>query len=239
MIETTKDYVPALRFDWLTRFYDPVIRLMTREKTFKNLLIQQARMGAQDRVLDVGCGTGTLAIWIKQRHPGVEVVGLDGDAEILERARRKASRYRVSLSLDEGLSYALPYEDASFDRVFSSLFFHHLSTTDKTRSFAEILRVLKPGGSLHVADWGVPTGRLMRSLFLFIQTLNGFANTRDNLKGMLPRLMQGVGFDEVDSRYHVNTMFGTLRVHRATKKFVREQRPKVPEKLSTLIDVVE
>lgn len=64
-----ESYVPALRFDRLTRVYDPLVRLTTRERTFKDRLLDQAEIGATDRVLDLGCGTGTLAIQAKQRHP--------------------------------------------------------------------------------------------------------------------------------------------------------------------------
>ena len=107
-------------------------------------------------MLDLGSGSGTLAVWAKQATPGVRIRGLDGDPAIIAQAVRKAARAGVEIPFDEGLSYDLPYEDASFDRVLSSLFFHHLVLRDKERTIAEIARVLRPGGELHVADWGAP-----------------------------------------------------------------------------------
>jgi SAM-dependent methyltransferase len=85
-------YIPALRFRWLTAVYDPVVALTTRERTFKHRLLSQAQIEPGMRVLDLGCGTGTLAVWLKQRTPAAEVVGLDADPAVLALARRKATR---------------------------------------------------------------------------------------------------------------------------------------------------
>ena len=67
--KTSEHYIPALRYDWLTALYDPVIRLTTRERTFKERLIRQADIRNDAEVLDLGCGTGTLAIWVKKLYP--------------------------------------------------------------------------------------------------------------------------------------------------------------------------
>lgn len=63
------EYVPALGFHWLTPLYDLAVRLTTRERRFKTALIKQAAIAPGHRVLELACGTGTLAIWIKQRYP--------------------------------------------------------------------------------------------------------------------------------------------------------------------------
>ena len=75
------EYVPALRFKWLTRYYDVVIAYSTREKTFKRALINQAGIESGMQVLDLASGTGTLAIWIKQQYPSAIVTGVDGDSD--------------------------------------------------------------------------------------------------------------------------------------------------------------
>ena len=72
-------YIPALGFAWLTSFYDPVVRWTTREATFKTLLVEQADIRAGHRVLDLGCGTGTLTMMLKRRQPAAAIVGIDGD----------------------------------------------------------------------------------------------------------------------------------------------------------------
>ena len=76
-------YVPALGFHWLTPAYDLVVRATTRERTFKSALIGQANLRPGQQLLDLACGTGTLAIWIKQRQPDVNVTAIDGDTNIL------------------------------------------------------------------------------------------------------------------------------------------------------------
>ncbi len=210
-------YIHALRFRWLTPLYDAVVGLSTRERTFKKALIQQASFQSGQKVLDLGCGTGTLSIWIKQMYPKIEVVGLDGDPEILKLARRKSHQADASIQFDEGFSTRLPYPENHFDRIVSTLFFHHLTLSDKQRTIAEVLRVLKPGGQLHVADWGKASNALMRGLFFFIQILDSFETTRDNIQGRLPQLFEKAGFIEVSCVRTFSTAFGTIALYKASK----------------------
>lgn len=212
-----QQYIPALRFAWLTPAYDIVVRTTTRETSVKTALIEQAGISPGQRVLDLGCGTATLALWVKQRHPDAQVTGIDADPAALEIAARKARRSDVSIGLDPGFSFRLPYADASFDRVLSSLFFHHLTWADKQRTARELYRVLRPGGQLHVADWGRATGPVMRAAFVAIQLLDGFANTRDNVRGKLPALFDEAGFGGVAQTRTFPTVFGTLALYRAVK----------------------
>lgn len=211
------NYVPALRFPWLTPYYDRIVRVTTRETTFKRSLIRQARIEPRQRVLDLACGTGTLAIWIKQFEPLADVIGVDGDPSILVLASRKAQQAGLSVRFDHAMSDKLPYPAGQFDRVVSSLFFHHLSTAAKERTAQDLFRVLKPGAELHVADWGRPSSPLMRALFLAVQWLDGFANTQDNVEGRVVEVMQSAGFSEVSERETFSTVFGTLTLYSAVK----------------------
>ena len=213
----SRSYLPALRFAALTRIYDPVIRATTREGRFKEMLVEQAAAEPGHRVLDLGCGTGTLAIQVKRRQPGAEVVGLDADPEMLERAKSKASEAGVELQLDEGYSTDLPYEDASFDRVLSTLFFHHLDPEPKRQTAREIARVLRKGGELHVADWGEPADPVMAAAFLSIRLLDGFENTAENVHGELPRIFEEAGLEKAEQTDRIRTIFGTLVLYRSEK----------------------
>lgn len=210
-----KTYVPALGYAAFTALYDPVVALTTRERTVKRALIRQARIAEGHRVLDLGSGTGTMAVWIKLETPGADVTGLDADPAVLSLARAKAARAGVSIRFDEGFSYELPYPDKGFDRIVSSLFFHHLSRTDKLRTLREAYRVLRPGGELHIADWGKPQSALMRWLFYSIQLLDGFANTADNVEGRLPEILGAGGFQAVAQAQEFATVFGTMTLYRA------------------------
>ena len=211
-------YISALKFNWLTPFYDLIVGMTTRERTFKGELIRQAGLLANHDVLDLASGTGTMTIWAKEAQPLAKVIGLDGDPSIIAIAERKAASMCVNVQFDRGFSYDLPYADASFDRVISSLFFHHLTLCNKQKTAKELLRVLRPGGELHVADWGIPNNKFMRGLFYAVQLLDGFETTNDNVQGRLAGLFQNAGFADVVQRKTFNTAFGTLALYSARKE---------------------
>lgn len=213
---TDRGYVPALRFRVLARAYDPVVRATTRERTFKERLLEQARIEPGHEVLDLGCGTGTLALMAKQRVPTASVRGLDGDPEILRHARAKARAAGADVEFEEGLSYELPYEDASLDRVLSTLLFHHLHPVAKDATAAEIARVLRPGGELHVADWGRQPDPMMRAAFLLtVQLLDGLETTRDNAFGRLPEIFEAAGLQHAEETGRLRTPIGAVSLYRA------------------------
>jgi SAM-dependent methyltransferase len=207
----SREYLPALGFGWLTPLFDVVLAWTTREEAFRRRTIEQANLSSDGNVLDLGCGTGTLAVRMKQHSPRAAVAGLDVDEVMLGRAQKKAAAANAEIQFVRGFSRALPYKDKSFDRVVSTLFFHHLKTDEKQRTLNEVLRVLKPGGELHIADWGRPSGPIMHVSFLLVRATDGFGVTRDNATGRLPELIARAGFSDVHERGAMNMMFGTLR----------------------------
>lgn len=209
-----KKYIPALGFDFLTPFYDPFQKWVLGEHKLKSRLLQEAKIEPGYRVLDLGCGTATLAILIKQNHPQAEVVGLDVDPKILEIARKKVAKAGVDIRLDQGLAYALPYPENFFDRVLSSLVFHHLTTEDKERTFQEVFRVLKPGGELLIFDFGKPQNFLARVISLYMRRLEEAA---DNIQGLLLGMMISVGFQDVAEPARFMILFGTISLYRGRK----------------------
>jgi ubiquinone/menaquinone biosynthesis C-methylase UbiE len=210
-------YLPALGHDRLTPLYDLVVRWTTPESTFKRRLVEQAELAAGQRVLDLGCGTATLTLLAKHAHPDADVTGVDGDPKILEIARAKVEAAEAAVTLERAIAWALPYADGSFDRVLSSLVFHHLTREDKLRTFREVRRVLRPGGELHFADFGRPRNALMRAASLPWRLFEGRETTRDNVRGELPALLRDAGFAEVCETAHYMTLFGTLSLCKAGK----------------------
>ncbi len=215
--DLTRSYIPALRFNALTRFYDPVVRMTTRERRVKQHLLDSLDIRPGSTVLDLGCGTGTMTVWLKQRYPGASVIGLDADAAILEMARAKSRRATVDVSYLEANATAIPLPDGAVQCVISSLFFHHLETGQKCQVLTEIVRILEPNGELHISDWGRPSNALMRSLFLTVQLLDGFATTRDSVDGRMASLLETSGLRQIRETAQFNTVLGTLRQFRATK----------------------
>lgn len=216
-MDPSQRYIPALGFRWLNRLYDPLIRATLREEKIKSALVEQVGLKPGHRVLDLGAGTGTLTLMLKRAEPQAEVIGVDGDPEILAIARTKATRSGLVVRFDEGMAQALPYPDSFFDRVVSSLMLHHLSRENKRHAVREAFRVLKPGGELHVADWGRPHNRIMRVLAFIVRLLDGFETTADNLTGRLPELFREGGFIEVSETACYSTPFGTLALYQAKK----------------------
>ena len=134
--------------------YDLMLLLATRgrEAAFRERQLDLARVATGESVLDVGCGTGTLAIAAARR--GAVVHALDPSSELLARAGGKAKRARVSVTFDVGTGESLPYTDDTFDVVLSSLVLHHLSHDDLRASVQELRRVVKPSGRVFIADVG-------------------------------------------------------------------------------------
>ena len=210
-------YVPALGHDRLTPLYDLVVKWTTPETKFKRRLVRQAGVRDGHRVLDVGCGTATLTLLVKSEHPDASVTGVDGDQKILLIARAKALRAGADITLERAMAYALPHPDGSFDRVLSSLVFHHLTREDKVRTFREVRRVLREGGELHFADFGKPQNALMLAASLPWRLFEGRETTRDNIRGELPALLDDAGLAEVSETARYMTLFGTLSLFKARK----------------------
>ena len=208
-------YIPALRFQVLTRFYDRLVAATLKEDKLRRTLIEQADVRPGHRVLDLGCGTGTFAVMLKRAVPLAEVVGLDLDPEVLAIAERKARDAGVEVAFLEGPATEPPFQDGTFDRVTSTFVFHHLSRADKLRALGRARALLRSGGELHVADWGAPQNLAMRVAFLGVQLLDGFETTADSVEGVLPLLMEQAGFSRVRETRREMTVFGTLALYRA------------------------
>ncbi len=201
-----------MMFDWLTPCYDPLMKWIMREGGMKRGLIESADVADGQRVLDLGCGTGTLTMMIARAVPGAAVTGLDGDPRVLEIARRKAAD--LDIQWDQGMADQLPYPDGQFDRAVSSLVVHHLDTATKQAAFAEVYRVLRPGGIFGVLDFAPPLSLIGRFQAAVVRRLE---ETGDNLAGRVPQFLAAAGFESVREVDRFRSPFGPLSILIADK----------------------
>lgn len=209
---TRHDYLPAAGRDARLPFYDLISRFFGAPAIHARLLDQAGIEGGQ-RVLEIGCGTGNLTVLAKRAQPEAEVVGSDPDPLALARAQRKA-RGLSGIRFERGYAQELPFPDGAFDRVLSALMLHHLDTDVKRAAAAEVLRVLRPGGRLHLVDVGGDmtaadgwaARRMLRSRYL-----------TGNLGDGIPRLLRSAGFDCAEVGYLRNRRIGRVTFYRATR----------------------
>lgn len=206
-----RTFLPAAGHDLFLPLYDPLVSLLGGERARRDL-IAQANITSGQRILDIGCGTGTLAVMLKRADADVEVVGLDPDPKALRRAKTKATRAALSLQLDQGFSDELPYAEDSFDRVFSSFMFHHLEEENREKTLREVSRVLKPGGSLHLLDFVDDDhgshGLLSRFLGRLIHSTD---RLKDNSDARILQLMRRAGFTNFEKVKESQMLLGLLR----------------------------
>lgn len=203
-------YVPANGRFLPTSIYDRSIAVTMREGAWRPRLVREVLAGQPGDVLDMGCGTGTLAIAMARAPGNARITGIDGDPEILQLARGKEGSEAIEFV--EGLADALPCPDGSFDRVVCSLLLHHLEPEVKRAALAEARRVLRAGGRLHVADFGRSQDPLMRTMFAGLQLLDGISNTADHPAGRLPGMIEAAGFRGVERKLRMRTAWGSFEI---------------------------
>ena len=136
-------------------YYDGMMRLITlgRERTLRKVTVELAQVQPGDKVLEVGCGTGTLTLAAHARAGQSGVVhGIDAAPEMIAVARRKAARAGVPVNFQVGQMACIPFQDDEFDVVLCSFMIFHMPDDERRKGLVEIRRVLKPSGWLWVVD---------------------------------------------------------------------------------------
>ena len=192
MDKPEREFVPALGWRTLTPLYDGVIRALTRERIWRGALLDQIAPMPGEFILDVGCGTGTLAILIKARTPSAHVVGLDPDPDVLVRAAAKARAAGVEIEWRQGFARDAAALGPTFDKAVSSVVFHQVPVAEKEAGIAAMANAVCPGGEVHIADFARQRSPLMRALFGIVGRVDGLENTSPNALGALERIIGGI-----------------------------------------------
>ncbi|MFO0842310.1 MAG: class I SAM-dependent methyltransferase [Gemmataceae bacterium] len=186
--------VPGAGFHWLTPFYDLLCLPFGLGRRFQRGVADRLALTGGERLLDVGCGTGTLLAEVKRRFPGVVGAGIDPDPAILRIAGRRLARRGYEVDLQVARAEALPFPDAAFDVVVSTLVLHHLPTPAKHLALGEIFRTLRPGGRFLLVDFGA---RPERKVPWWQRLFENVEHLEDHVQGRLPAFIAQAGLVNV------------------------------------------
>lgn len=212
-----RKFTPALGYEFLTDYYDLVIKITMPEKQFRKLLVEAINPQANEQILEFGFGTGQNLLLAHKTNPAMKLVGVDIDPKVKVIAEHKLAKNKIEIPLYLYEGKKLPFADNSFHKVYSCLVFHQLDAETKLNALNELSRVLKPNGNLIIADWGKAQNKLMRFTFGFVQLLDGFKTTNDNVKGLMPDFISKAGFENVIVSKSINTAIGTFSYFTANK----------------------
>ncbi|WP_155645006.1 class I SAM-dependent methyltransferase [Erythrobacter donghaensis] len=194
-----------------TALYDSGVALLTREEVWRNELLRMLSPLPGETILDVGCGTGSLAILLKEAQPEAHITGLDPDSEALIIAERKADAAGVSISWRQGFAH-----DAAnlgvFDKVVSSLVFHQVSLDGKQSGIAAMFAATRPE-----AWFASPIMPSKAHGICGKHLIDGRTNTQLNADGFIENELGAITGSSILPAYAINTPTGTISIFCMTK----------------------
>lgn len=206
-------FIPALKYHFLTPFYDIIIKLLVPENRIRKQIINTYELNGKEFVLDFGCGTGTFIVMLKKTYPNLNVVGIDVDDKIIEIAKKKFKQNNLQIPAYKHL-INIPNE---LDIIYSSWVFHHLTTHEKLNSFKEIHEKLKEKGTFILADWEKPHNFLMKIAFFILQVFDNFTTTSDHKNGKIQAILKEAGFKNIVIKRIIPTPLGSLYIWQMSK----------------------
>jgi ubiquinone/menaquinone biosynthesis C-methylase UbiE len=222
---STQSFTPAAGNPKWTKYYDTTVALLTREQRWRSAAVRQLRLEPGDVVVDLGCGTASLAILMKRCQPGARIIGVDPDPEVLAIARAKVRKAGLDIEDIEDIEFVQGMGDEAAELVgpgaatktVSSLVLHQCPVPMKTAIITNMFKLLRPGGEMVIADFGLQRSALMRLGFRLVQWADGKADTQPNADGVLPELIERAGFVDVTEASVIATISGSLSIYHAVR----------------------
>ena len=213
---TQDGFIPAFP---VLGLYDPIVRLLSRDRAWRAVLLDELASSAQGTIVDAGCGTGTFLGQLSHAFPQARLIGIDPDPAILARARTKLAAVRAAVDLRQGYlrDLAALLDGCPASAITSSLVLHQVPMAEKRAGLAAMHRALAPGGLLLIADYGAQRSFAMRTAFRLVQAVDGTATTQPNADGVLPGLIRAAGFADVAEPHRFATATGSISIYRAIK----------------------
>lgn len=215
-----RHFTPALGRFQQSAQYDRLIALLTREQLWRRDIARRLNPQPDDVIVDVGCGTGTLALMLKNAAPAACVIGVDPDENILAIARAKAQRAGVNAAFTASMGddVAARIGENFATKAVSTLVLHQCPIAMKCALLENLFRVLRPGGQLVIGDYAWQRTAMMRLGFrLIVQMADGKADTQPNADGILPALIANAGFIDIAEARVIPTVSGSISIYTAIR----------------------
>ena len=208
-----------IRLGFARLLYDGFFDLMMSDRSWQEAVIDSLAPRADDRILDFGAGSGSMAIMLALRFPSSSFIAVDPDPSSASKAVRDITRHHIEnvQVLAETTGDRFSFGAGSFDKAVSVLTFHDRSPDEKYRLANELRRVLRRGGTLHVADYDKPTNSNEHRILKFTERISGPAAATPHLNGSWTGSLVKAGFVGLRRQSSQSVGIGRISVVRARK----------------------
>lgn len=225
MIETQTAYADSglfdrIRFRLLKSLYDRFFIFMVRDDSWQEPLIVSLAPKTNDRILDFGPGSGLTAVSLALRFPQTSITGADPEPKAVEKARQRIAQYQIGniVIIEAPHDGRLPFDASSFDKVVCVLTLHDRLPDEKVGIVKEMMRVLRHGGTLHVADFDKPENPGEAMVLKLARYISGAAAIDPHFDGSWVNFLAKAGLFGIRRQSSHSVCAGRILVVKARKQ---------------------